>query len=157
MDQAREIVKIIKKLDIELISNYVIGLPGDTFDEILETFRYAENLNIDYSLFSIATPLPATELFDICKKQNYIASDFGFENFDYYGFGRGAITTDEFTPFELQVLRAFEWDRINFKTKAKKEKIAKILGITMDELEKWRKETRRKVGVDVRVYDRTAE
>lgn len=154
LDQARDIVKIIKELDIELISNYVIGLPGDTFDEILGTFRYAESLDLDYSLFSIATPLPATELFDMCREQNCIAPDFDFENFDYYGFGRGAITTDEFTPFELQVLRAFEWDRINFKTQSKKKKIAGMLGITLDELESWRKETRRKVGVDVGIYER---
>ncbi len=155
LEKAKEIVQIIKELDIELISNYVIGLPGDTFDEIRGSFAYAEALDIDYSLFSIATPLPATELFDISKEQGCIAPDFGFENFDYYGFGRGAITTDEFTPFELQVLRAFEWDRINFKTRAKKEKIAGMLGITLEELENWRKETRRKVGVDVTVYDRT--
>ena len=157
LDEARKIVKIIKDLDIELISNYVIGLPGDTFDEIRGTFQYAEDLDIDYSLFSIATPLPATELYEICKEQKVIASDFGFENFDYYGFGRGAITTDEFTPFELQVLRAFEWDRINFKTPEKKKKIAGMLGITLEELEQWRQETRRKVGVDVGVYDREAE
>jgi anaerobic magnesium-protoporphyrin IX monomethyl ester cyclase len=139
----------IKELDIELISNFVIGFPGETMDEIRETFRYSEEIDIDYVLFSIATPLPGTELYEMCKTYKCLPKDFNFETFDFYGFGRGVITTDEFTPFELQVLRAFEWDRINFKTEEKKKKIAKMIGVTVEELDQWRKETRQKLGVDV--------
>ena len=154
LDQISRILAKIKKLDIELISNFVIGFPGETMDEIRETFRYAEAIDIDYVLFSIATPLPATELYDICREEKCIPEDFSFETVDYYGFGRGVITTDEFVPFELQVLRAFEWDRINFKTEEKKKKIARMLGITMEELERWRTETRRSVGVNVDSADK---
>ncbi len=70
------------------------------------------------------------------------------------GFGKGVITTGEFTPFELQALRAFEWDRINFKTEQKKQKIAGMLGITLPELEEWRKATRRGVGVNIEIVDK---
>lgn len=149
LDRIQSTIERIKELDIELISNFVIGFPGETIDDIRETFRYAEGIDIDYVLFSIATPLPATELYEECKKNNYIPPDFNFENFEYYGFGKGVITTEDFTPFELQVLRAYEWDRINFKTEEKKLKINKMLGITMEELEIWRKDTRRSVGVNV--------
>jgi hypothetical protein len=38
--------------------------------------------------------------------------------------GKGYIKTDEFTPLELQISRAFEWDRINFATLEKCKKIA---------------------------------
>lgn len=149
LDKIRGTIEKIKQLDIELISNFVIGFPGETMDEIRETFRYAEEIDIDYVLFSIATPLPATELYDMCKQYKCLPKDFNFENFDFYGFGRGVITTDEFIPFELQVLRAFEWDRINFKTEKKKNKIAKMIGVTIEELDAWRRETRRATGVDV--------
>ena len=154
LEKIKKTIEKIKKLDIELISNFVIGFPGETMDEIRETFRYAEEIDIDYVLFSIATPLPATELYDICKENKCLPDDFSFENFEFYGFGRGAITTDEFTPFELQALRAYEWDRINFKTEKKKIKIAKMLGVTLKELDQWRKETRRKVGVNVESADK---
>ncbi len=148
------VIEKIKELDIELISNYVIGFPGETWDDIRECIRYAESIDIDYTLFSIATPLPATELYDACVRDHLIPDDFSFENFNYYGFGRGVITTKEWTPFELQVLRAFEWDRINFKTQAKKEKICKMLGITLQELEDWRRETRQRLGVEVQAADK---
>lgn len=149
LKKIKHTISKIKELDIELISNFVIGFPGETMDEIRETFRYSEEIDIDYVLFSIATPLPGTELYEMCKTYKCLPENFSFETFDFYGFGRGVITTDEFTPFELQVLRAFEWDRINFKTKEKKEKIAKMIGVTIEELDQWRKETRQKLGVDV--------
>lgn len=149
----KPIIDKIKALDIELISNYVIGFPGETWEDIRECIAYAESIDIDYTLFSVATPLPATELYDICVRDKLLPADFNFETFQYYGFGRGVITTEEFTPFELQVLRAYEWDRINFKTAAKKKKIARMLGITLDELDAWRRETRRKIGVQIESAD----
>ena len=118
--------------------------------QIRQTFQYAEEIGIDYVLFSIATPLPATELYDDAIAANSLSDDFSFETFEFYGFGRGVITTDEFTPFELQVLRAFEWDRINFKTEERRQKIARMLGISLQELDQWRRDTRRSVGIDVK-------
>ena len=73
-----------------------------------------------------------------------------FNKLDFRGFGRATITTDEFTPEELQILRAFEWDRINFKDADKTAKIARMNGLTLDELEAWRVSTRRGLGVKVR-------
>lgn len=154
LEKIKKTIEKIKELDIELISNFVIGFPGETMDEIRQTFRYAEEIDIDYVLFSIATPLPGTELYEICKENKCLPEDFSFENFDFYGFGRGVITTDEFTPFELQVLRAFEWDRINFKDEKKKIKIANMIGVTLEELDQWRKETRRQLGVSVESADK---
>lgn len=149
LNKIKPTIAKIKELGIELISNFVIGFPGETMEEIRETFRYSEEIDIDYVLFSIATPLPGTELYEMCKEYRCLPENFSFESFDFYGFGRGVITTEEFTPFELQVLRAFEWDRINFKTKEKKEKIARMIGVTIEELDQWRKETRQRLGVDV--------
>ena len=45
--------------------------------------------------------------------------------------------------------RAMEWDRINFAPSRPEHhaKIAKMLGITMEELSKWRQETRQSTGI----------
>ena len=153
LDKTYPIIEKIKSLGIELCSNFIIGYPGETWEDIRQTFRYAEEIDIDYVLFSIAQPLPKTELYEIAKNQKLLPEDFSFENPKYYGFGKGLLTTDEFTPFELEVVRAFEWDRINFKTEEKKAKIARMCGITMEELEQWRRETRKSVGVNVRSAD----
>ncbi len=139
----------------EICSNFIVGFPGDTWDDIRETFNFADQLRndglLDYCLFSIATPLPGTELADIAMDGGFLPPDFDPNQF--YGFGKGLITTEHFTPMELQTLRAYEWDRINFKTEDDKKKTSRMLGITLDELEEWRKETRRETGVKISLVD----
>ena len=141
----------------EICSNFIIGVPGDTWDDIRETFDFADNLRrdglLDYVLFSIATPLPGTELADTAMEAGYLPKDF--DPNEFYGFGKGMITTEHFTPMELQVLRAYEWDRINFKSEEDKIRTARMLGITLEELEVWRQETRRETGVQVSSADTT--
>lgn len=150
-EYVRKIVKELRKLDFEIGGLFIIGTPGETWEEIRQTIAFAEELDLDQVSLNIATPLPCTELYDIAKEQNLLPQDFTFDDLDFYGFGMGSITTDEFTPEELQILRAFEWDRINFKTPEKEAKIAKMNGLTLKEVKEWRKSTRRNLGVKVRM------
>lgn len=108
---------------------------------------------LDYALFSIATPLPGTEMAEQAREQGYLPENFDPDEF--YGFGKGVITTEHFAPDELQMKRAMEWDRINFRTdrRGHHEKIAKMLGLSTKELSDWRQETRRCSGVQVTSVD----
>jgi hypothetical protein len=83
----------------------------------------------------------------VAKEKGCIPQDFDFfdEN-EYTGFSRGNITTDEFTPEELAILRSYEWDRINFATEEKRKKFCQYRGLTEDELERFRRETRQTTG-----------
>lgn len=147
LEKIHGIVKKCKELDINVIAHFVIGLPGETWEEIRQTFLFAESINCDLVVFHIATPYPKTELYDFCVKNKLLPPDFSFFSSDFYGTSRGFITTDEFTPYELMVLRAFEWDRINFSSPQKTAKIARMMNLTIEELNKHRRQTRLKCGV----------
>jgi len=136
-----------RELGISLGANFVIGLPGETWDEIRQTFAFAEKCDFDVAHFHIATPLPRTDLYRIGKDGGYLPDDFTFLDPRFFGFGAGHLTTEEFTPFELAVLRAFEWDRINFSTPEKIQRVARLYNTTVDALQEHRRQTRRKLGV----------
>ena len=142
------IVKKCRELGIDIAANFVIGLPGETWDEIRQTFRVAEELDFDLCSFHIATPYPGTDLFKIASQQKLLPEGFDFRDPKYFGTSQGFITTKEFTPFELMVLRSFEWDRINFKTPEKIIKIAEMMNMSIDQLNTHRKQTRIKCGVN---------
>lgn len=100
----------------------MIGLPGETWNEILETLAFVERCNPDFVQINIATVFPKTDLYDIALKEKCLPENFSFyDDKTYYGFAVGHIETEEFTPEELMIIRAFEWDRINF-TDAEKRK-----------------------------------
>ena len=153
LSKVKPIVAKARSLEFQVTGLFVIGTPGETWEQIRRTIDFAEGLDLDYCSFNIASPLPKTKLYEIAKENNLLPSDFDFNSLDFKGFGRATITTEEFTPEELQVLRAFEWDRINFKTKEKTERIAKMHGLTLEEVHDWRVSTRRGLGIKVRLKD----
>lgn len=148
LDKVPEKLDLAKSIGFDVIANFVIGFPGETWEQIRDTFRYAEKLNVDIVNFHIATPLPKTELMDICLKDRLVPDDYLENISNYSGYGKGLISTKEFTPIELEVLRSFEWDRINFSSPERKKAIARMNGITLEELENWRMNTRRNFGVN---------
>lgn len=148
LDKAARLCTYAHKKGMEIIANFVIGHPYETWDQIQDSVEYAGNLDVDLVSFHIATPLPKTELYDICVKEGIIKENFD-ENGKLDGYCIGKINTNTWTAEDLMILRAYEWDRINFRTQERKERIARIQGITLEELEKWRMDTRKKLGVRV--------
>jgi hypothetical protein len=106
-------------------------------------------LDVDLVNFHLATPLPKTELMCICLRDGLLPQGFDPEVGCTTGYTKGLITTTEFTPPELEYLRAFEWDRINFATEERQKRIARMEGISLEELTNWRIRTRRQCGVGV--------
>lgn len=147
LEKTPHVVTKCKELGINIIAHFVIGLPGETWDEIRQTFRFAESYGFDMVIFHIATPYPKTELYEIATKKKLLPPDFSFFSPEFYGTSRGFITTNQFTPLELMVLRAYEWDRINFSTPEKTAKIASMMNMTLEQLSEHRKQTRLKCGV----------
>lgn len=143
LKRAMEVVAQAKEIGFELVSNFIIGFPGETWDQIRETIAFAEKLDIDLVNFHIATPLPKTRLMEICIQEGFVKSgeEIGM------GYTKGVIFTDEFSGVDLQILRAYEWDRINFKTPEKIARIAMMEGVTFEEVAQWRKRTRKSLGM----------
>ena len=60
----------------------------------------------------------------------------------------GNITSDEWTAKDITILRAYEWDRINFATPEKRKRMVELWGMSEDELFDIRKKTRDAVTLD---------
>ena len=144
-----DVIRMCQEKNFFVSANIVIGFPGETWDEIRETIAFGEFCNPDYLQINIATPLPKTDLYLFGKDTGAIPKDFDFfSGHTYQGFESGIIQTDEFTPRELEILRSYEWDRINFSTAEKREKFCQYRGISAEELVAHRKRARLSVGKD---------
>ncbi|MDJ0836126.1 MAG: radical SAM protein [Acidobacteriota bacterium] len=140
LDYARRMIDKAKSLGIDVNAHFIIGFPGETWDEIRATIRYAESLNADYIKFFIYQPLPETPLFKTVMEQGLLRGAEG-DMKTGLNWSDSSIISDEFTPQDLRVLRAYEWDRINFSFPERRKKIAQMMRITEEELNKLRKDT----------------
>ena len=56
---------LARKYHIRTLANFMIGLPTETPAELEQTRQLAERIKADVYVFSIATPLPGTKLYDL--------------------------------------------------------------------------------------------
>jgi radical SAM superfamily enzyme YgiQ (UPF0313 family) len=72
LEQVKEAFKKTKKAGIGTLGYFMIGNPGETRKEVMETIEFACKLNPDYAYFSITTPYPDTELYSMGLERKLI-------------------------------------------------------------------------------------
>ncbi len=138
LDHAKAMAKYARKIGIDTTALFVIGFPGETWDEIRQTIQFGEDLGTDYVKINVATAFPGTKLHTLALETNSIDPDFDYDNVHW---GIAGISTDHFTSDQLTILRAMEWERINFASENKRQKLAKMMGVSIEELETIRRKT----------------
>lgn len=133
-----EIIKNIKARGMYCIANFVIGFPGETWDEIRETINFAEHCGADYIKIFVAVILHKTKLHKIAMETGALVSDDEHLKVDWR-FSQ--IKSEDWTAKDVSILRAYEWDRINF-SKNRIHRTAEIWGMAIGELQDVRKKTR---------------
>ncbi len=133
------LVALFRKYNIMLIADFLIGLPGETWEEIRMSMAYAEQMDADLCNINIAVPYPGTELYFYMRDHKMLPIDF---HFDDKFFITGLVSTEEFTPSELKLLVAFEWEKINAGTTIKRERAKKVLRLSDKEFSSYCKEMR---------------
>jgi anaerobic magnesium-protoporphyrin IX monomethyl ester cyclase len=75
IQQAVEAVRGAKEVGIETVATFILGIPGETVDDIRQTIRFAKLLKSDYTQFTFCTPYPGTELYRFAKGNNLLLSE----------------------------------------------------------------------------------
>jgi len=88
-------------LGIKVHAFFVCGFPGETKQQMHETFQFAKDTGFDSASFFLATPLVGSELMKICKENNYLRRDFGHSG-QLYKLGN--ISTPDFSFSEAEEL-----------------------------------------------------
>ena len=139
MTMQKKMVAYAQKKGLFIAANFIIGFPTESWQEIRETINFAEELSVDYAKFFIAIPLRNTEMFDLAERTDSIIMET-YDADSMWTVG-GLIKSKEWTADDLTILRAYEWDRINFSNPKKLKRIAKMMGLTVEELNQIRRRT----------------
>ncbi len=100
LEQAERVMRWAREVGIETVASFVFGIPGETWEDAMQTIKFAKKLNPDYVQFSIATPFPGTELYQIAKREGLLLT----EDWSKYTVLKPVMKTKELKPEELQKL-----------------------------------------------------
>ena len=108
VEQVRQAFQWSQEVGMETRGYFMVGYYDATPEDVEDTIRFARGLALDWASFSVATPLPATEMYDVAIERGYLSGDYWKE---YTIKGGGPIphlSTEHFSAKELR----------NYRTKA---------------------------------------
>jgi radical SAM superfamily enzyme YgiQ (UPF0313 family) len=76
LDSVKDVFHLTKKSGIETFAYFIIGYIHENIDTLKNTISLAKTLRPDYVMFTVATPYPATPLYDMAREEGYISGDY---------------------------------------------------------------------------------
>lgn len=101
--QVEEAVAITREVGMQTIGYFMLGSPGETPQTIRRTIDFARKLKLDFAQFSLATPFPCTELYQLYQQQQ--RKTVSWEHFVYGDIGskeNPLFESDQLSRIDLQ-------------------------------------------------------
>ena len=113
IEKIKKTFAITKKAGINIRAFYMLGIPTETKEESLETISFAKELDAQWSQFTLFTPYPGTELYDIVIKEEGMKSHNWADYKTHGGWTKGGLSyvpkgrsTDEMKRLQKKAYRA---------------------------------------------------
>jgi len=104
LNDIQEIVGAIQKADINVIGNYIFGLPDDTHKSMRETLDLAKQLNCEFANFYSAMAYPGSQLYHIANKKGWPLPD-QWSGYSQHSYDCLPLPTDELSAREVLKFR----------------------------------------------------
>ena len=111
IEQVKKAVRMTHDAGIQSIGYFMLGSPGETPATIRQTIDFAKHLPLDFAQFSITTPYPGTDLYNLYLKQG--VSDKNWDNFTYANLR--AVSAPAFKPGSLSKDDLKKWNATAYK------------------------------------------
>jgi radical SAM superfamily enzyme YgiQ (UPF0313 family) len=107
LGQIRTAVAAAKKVGLTVFTPFLFGIPGETFEEGLETIRFACELDPHVANFHALTPFPGTELYDNREKYGTVSADLTDYTYQGAAFVPFTMTREEIAELRQIAFRKF--------------------------------------------------
>jgi radical SAM superfamily enzyme YgiQ (UPF0313 family) len=107
LNQARRAFKWAKEVGLLTEASAILGFPGETKESLMETVKFAEELNPILLGYYIATPYPGTPLYDFVKEKGWLK----ITDFNKYDTATPTFETPTLSMKELGELRDKAYQR----------------------------------------------
>jgi radical SAM superfamily enzyme YgiQ (UPF0313 family) len=97
-----KVVRLVQAHGINVLGNYIFGLPEDTFGTMQQTLDLAKELNCEFSNFYCLMAYPGSKLFKITKEQDLPAS---WEGFSQHGYETTPLPTKHLSSKDVLFFR----------------------------------------------------
>jgi magnesium-protoporphyrin IX monomethyl ester (oxidative) cyclase len=101
LERAKQLIKYAQSIGLDVGIFLIMGMPGETREQMWDSFRLAKDLGIYTPFISIATPYPGSELYDICRESKYIPDGFSLDDLFIRSF---SISTVDWSGEDIKAI-----------------------------------------------------
>ena len=104
----REVVKMVHDADIEIIGNYLFGLPGDTYETMGTTMSLSKELcTLAWNAYA-AMALPGSLLYKFALEEGHKLPD-NYEGYSFHAYNTQPLPTEHLSPEQILEYRDNAW------------------------------------------------
>ncbi|GHV23904.1 B12-binding domain-containing radical SAM protein [Planctomycetales bacterium] len=110
LERVKEAVRDTKNVGIEVRVAFMLGNPGETRATIMETIRFANELDPDLVIYNMTTPYPGTEMFKWADDNGYLLTkDWRLYDLRHPVMELPTISNQELSELYTYAYRKFYW------------------------------------------------
>jgi radical SAM superfamily enzyme YgiQ (UPF0313 family) len=99
-----KVIAQVHNAGIEVMANFIVGLPGDTHETMEKTYQLSEDLNTSGWNMYAAMALPGSQLYKTALESGYKLPE-SYTGFSFHSVDTLPIQTDSLTPAEILKFR----------------------------------------------------
>jgi radical SAM superfamily enzyme YgiQ (UPF0313 family) len=107
LEQTRRAVRAAKAAGLAVHTPFLFGIPGQTWEEGLETIRFACELDPDIASFHALTPFPGSELWERRHELGTVAADLSTYTYQGAAFVPHTLTREQIQQLRQMAYRTF--------------------------------------------------
>lgn len=113
LEQIIDAFKLTQAAGIDTVAYFMIGSPGETPDTIRDTIDFAKKIDPDFVQFSLTTPYPGTDLYDLAIKEGYVPTEWkkyvyaDLKSLDYPSFKTATLSQEELRKWNKKAYSSF--------------------------------------------------
>ena len=106
VEQIKAAVQAAKEVGLKVTTSFLLGIPGETYEEGLKTIDFALQLNPDFANFHALTAFPGTYLYEHRERYGTVSEDLSDYNYQAAAFVPFTLTREQ-----IQSLRQLAFKR----------------------------------------------
>jgi anaerobic magnesium-protoporphyrin IX monomethyl ester cyclase len=107
LEQTRKAVRAAKEAGLMVLTPFLFGLPGETFEEGLQTIEFACELDPDVANFHALTPFPGTELYENLEKYGTVSDQLSDYTYQGIAFTPHTMSREQVAELRQRAFRRF--------------------------------------------------
>lgn len=119
IEQIKKTIQMTHKMKINTFTSYILGIPGETYQEAEQTIKFACELNSLFSEFFFCTAFPGTELFENISKYGVMKKEIDLVGMHMNSFHPYTLTDEQMEKLRRKAFLSYYLRWGNFKKQVK--------------------------------------